>query len=460
MIFNSIDFLFYFLPIFFLLYLISPDKVKNVTLVSGSLVFYAKGEPRYLLLLILSVYINYYVGLALGKSNRYNRFEYKAETDLKYRKRKRKLLTVAVIGNIGVLALFKMHVGDVSLPLGLSFYTFQVLSYLIDVYHGTVKREGSLLQFATYITMFPKLISGPITDYGAVKDALSERKVTVEQLQDGLKLFTLGLGLKVLLADRVGILWHEVQVTGFESISTGLAWLAAVAYSMKIYFDFYGYSLMAMGLGQMLGFSLPINFKNPYMVRSVREFYRRWHMTLGSWFCRYVYIPLGGSHGGEMQTVRNLLIVWVLTALWHGTTANFLLWGILLWLCIVLERQVEKLGIGKHLSVLPHLYLWGIIPVSWMCFAITDVADLTVYLGRMFGATEGIYVRAGDWQTALGNYGILLLVAVLCCTPLLEKVYHKLKKSLLGSLLLGVLFWVCVHRIVQEGNNPFMYFRF
>ena len=183
-------------------------------------------------------------------------------------------------------------------------------------------------------------------------------------------------------------------------------------------------------------------------------------MTLGSWFCRYVYIPLGGSHVGEMQTVRNLLIVWVLTALWHGTTANFLLWGILLWLCIVLERQVEKLGIGKHLSVLPHLYLWGIIPVSWMCFAITDVADLTVYLGRMFGATEGIYVRSGDWQTALGNYGILLLVAVLCCTPLLEKVYHKLKKSLLGSLLLGVLFWVCVHRIVQEGNNPFMYFRF
>lgn len=460
MVFNSIDFLFYFLPIFFLLYLLSPDKIKNATLLSGSLVFYAMGEPYYLVLLILSVYINYYVGLALGKSNRYNQFEYKAETDLRDRRRKRRLLFAAVIGNIGVLAFFKLHVGDVSLPLGLSFYTFQVMSYLIDVYRGTIKREGSLLGFATYIIMFPKLISGPITDYEAVKEDLSERKITAEQLQEGLKLFALGLGLKVLLADRVGILWHEVQVTGFESISTGLAWLAAIAYSMKIYFDFYGYSLMAMGLGHMLGFSLPVNFQNPYAAKSVREFYRRWHMTLGGWFCKYVYIPLGGSRGGEVQTVRNLLIVWVLTALWHGTTANFLLWGILLWICIVLERQVQKLGIGKRLSLLPHLYLWVMIPVSWMCFAITDTADLTVYLGRMFGATEGIYVRVGDWQTALGNYGILLIVAVLCCTPLLEKVYHKLKKHLLGSILLAVLFWVCVHRIVQEGNNPFMYFRF
>ena len=289
LIFNSIDFLFYFLPIFFLLYFISPDKIKNVTLLSGSLVFYAMGEPYYLVLLILSVYVNYYVGLILGKSNRYNRFEYKAETDLKCRKRKRRVLIAAVIGNLGVLALFKLHVGDMSLPLGLSFYTFQVLSYLMDVYSGTVQGEGSLLRFATYITMFPKLMSGPITDYGAVKEALAERKITAEQFQEGLKLFALGLGLKVLLADRVGVLWHEVQVTGFESISTGLAWLAAIAYSMKIYFDFYGYSLMAVGLGQMLGFILPVNFQNPYMAKSVREFYRRWHMTLGAWFCKYFY---------------------------------------------------------------------------------------------------------------------------------------------------------------------------
>lgn len=441
MVFSSIDFLLYFLPIFFLLYVISPDKIKNVTLVSGSLVFYAMGEPRCFVLLIVSVYVNYYIGLCLGKSNR-------------------RLLIVAAVVNIGVLFLFKAHVGDVSLPLGISFYTFQILAYLIEVYRGNVEPEGSLLQFAAYITMFPKLISGPITDYGTVKKELAERKITAEQLQDGLKLFTVGLGLKVLLADRVGILWHEVQVTGFESISTGLAWLAAIAYSLKIYFDFQGYSLMAMGLGRMLGFSLPANFNHPYMARSVREFYRRWHMTLGKWFCRYVYIPLGGSRGGEVQTVRNLLIVWVLTALWHGTTANFLLWGIALWLCIVLERQVQKISMVKQLSLLPYLYLWVVIPVSWMCFAITDIGQLEVYLGRMFGTVQGVHVRAGDWQAALGNYGILLLVAGLCCTPLLERVYRKVKNSLPGIILLAVLFWACVHRIVLEGNNPFMYFGF
>lgn len=486
MVFNSVEFLFYFLPLFFLIYYLSPNKIKNMVLLAGSLIFYAHGEPVYVILLILSVYFNYYVGLCLGNHKGYDKFEYEefkfdkieyeelgyekkeySERDYKEKKkvsrkqrRKRWLLGTAIIANVGVLALFKCHIGDLSLPLGMSFYTFQVLAYLIDVYKGTVQREGSLLHFANYITMFPKLISGPIADYGRMKKQLVSPRINAQRLQDGLKCFTVGLALKVLLADRVGILWHEVQVIGFESISTPLAWLAAIAYSMKIYFDFYGYSLMAIGLGRMLGFELPKNFEHPYMAKSVREFYRRWHITLGKWFCQYVYIPLGGSRRGEIKTICNLLVVWLLTAIWHGTTLNFLIWGGLLVCCIVMERLLGKTGLGKYFHVLPHLYLWVVIPVSWMCFAITDVEQLGVYLGRMTGLVPAVTVLASDWQNALQSYGGLLLAAVLLCTPIPAKIYGKLKKNFLGSIILAVLFWVCVHRILLEGNNPFMYFRF
>ena len=460
MVFSSVEFLLYFLPIFFLFYWISPKKFKNFTLLLGSLFFYAKGEPAYLALLIGSVYCNYYIGLCLGKNRSYHRFEYNEKEEQKEQKKKRRLLVAAVAVNLGVLVLFKCHVGGLAFPLGLSFYTFQILAYLIDVYRGTVTAEGSMLQFGVYITMFPKLISGPLVDYNTVKSELSQRQVTSEIVQEGLKLFTVGLGLKVLLADRIGILWHEVQVTGFESISTPLAWLAALAYSMKIYFDFYGYSLMALGLGKMLGFTLPKNFNHPYGARSVRDFYRRWHMTLGQWFCRYVYIPLGGSRGKELRCVCNLFVVWMLTALWHGTTVNFFLWGGVLWFCIVLERQLQKTGLGKFFKILPHLYLWVVIPVSWMCFAITDLGELGIYLSRMAGLTAQIQGKAGDWQGPLCQYGGLLLVSFMGCTSLPEKLYEKYKNRLPVSVLLAVIFWLCVHRIIMEGNNPFMYFRF
>ena len=291
-------------------------------------------------------------------------------------------------------------------------------------------------------------------------DPLSNRIFSLKKLQDGLQLFVVGLAAKVLLADRIGILWHEVQVTGFESISTPLAWLAAFAYSMEIYFDFYGYSLMVVGLGRMLGFELPVNFRTPYMARSVRDFYRRWHITLGRWFCRYVYIPLGGSRKGELCTIRNLAVVWLLTAVWHGCTANFLVWGLLLLTCIIIECQLEKTGITKRLKVLPHLYIWCVIPISWMCFAISDIGQLEVYLGRMFHVVEGISVRSGDWLMALKNYGGLMVLAFLACTPIVEKIYRKCKEHLAGKFVLAVLFWVCVWRLMLEGNNPFMNFRF
>ena len=228
---------------------------------------------------------------------------------------------------VAVLVGFKYGIWGEGLPLGMSFYTFQMLSYLIDVYGGKYEREISFLHLATYVTMFPQLLSGPLTGYDEQRGSLYSREYGRENVEEGLKVFTLGLAEKVLLADRVGLLWNEVQVTGVESVSMPLAWMAAIAYSMRIYFDFNGYSLMAIGLGRMLGFQLPENFRDPYMATSVRDFYRRWHITLGRWFGKYVYIPLGGNRKGMLRTVRNLMAVWFLTAVWHGSTANFLIWG-------------------------------------------------------------------------------------------------------------------------------------
>lgn len=464
LIFSSIEFLLCFLPIFLLLYGVTPKRFKNVTLVLGSFFFYAMGELKYLPLLMASVLVNFLLAYQFsvvpkqkGKSRKQKRF--------KVIKKNRRVLALAVVLNIGVLVLFKVGMDDASLPLGISFYTFQVLSYLIDVYRGEQRKETSLTRFAVYLCMFPQLVSGPIVAYGEVREELRNREFTAESLQQGLKVFTIGLASKVLLADRLGLLWQQVQVTGFESISTPLSWIAAVAYSLKIYFDFYGYSLMAIGLGRMLGFELPENFREPYMAGSVREFYRRWHMTLGRWFCKYVYIPLGGNRRGELRTVVNLLAVWLLTSVWHGGSLNFLIWGLLLWLFIVFERQLEALGITKIfrrglMKVIPHLYLLAVIPVTWMCFAITDMSQLQIYLGRMFGTLEGIRVSAKDWLKALETYWYLFAVGFVACTPAVKKLFIRWKDSFVGMIVLAALFWLCVWRLGVEGQNPFMYSNF
>lgn len=462
MIFSSVEFLLFFLPLFLVIYGLTPKNAKNVTLLSGSLIFYALGEPKYLLLLMISVIVNYFFGLNLGSA--WRREKNKIEKQRRSKKQKA-VLAGALVYNIGMLAFFKSGVAGIGLPPGISFYTFQTLSYLLDVYRGEQRREESFLMLASYITMFPQLLSGPIVGYGEIRENLRHRTFNAGSVQEGLKLFTMGLASKVLLADRVGILWQEVQVTGFESISTPLAWIAAVAYSMKIYFDFYGYSLMASGLGRMLGFELPENFRNPYMSSSVREFYRRWHMTLGRWFTKYVYIPLGGNRKGEFRTVCNLLAVWALTSIWHGTTANFLIWGMLLWLAIVFERLLGGLGNADFWKkmpgrMLPHLYVLVFIPITWVCFAITDTSQLQVYLGRMFHIIPGQAVHAEDWRKALSDYGILLAVGAVACTPLVQKLYRRLKDTLPGIMILALLFWLCVWRLQVEGHNPFMYLDF
>ncbi len=447
-----------------------------MTLLSGSLFFYAYGEPKYLPLLMFSILVNYFLGLHLGHREQYRTEDKETDTGRKNRirtnrsksklnKRRRVILIAAILYNVGMLVAFKYGRGRAYLPLGISFYTFQMLSYLIDVYRGDQRKEPSFMKFATYIAMFPQLLSGPLVHYGDMRKSISAREFTAKGVQEGLKVFTMGLAAKVLLADRIGLLWQEVQVTGFESISTPLAWLAAIAYSLKIYFDFYGYSLMAVGLGKMLGFELPENFRTPYMATSVRDFYRRWHITLGRWFREYVYIPLGGNRKGEYRTVCHLLAVWFLTSIWHGSTGNFLIWGMLLWLAIVAERQLEALGVKAVLDKIPgkilsRLYVWIYIPVTWVCFAITDIGQLQVFLGRMFHVIPGIRVGVEDWQKALANYGLLFLVGIVAATPLLQKVFRRFKDNWLVMVLLAALFWVCVWRLQREGQNPFMYLSF
>ena len=451
MLFNSTEFLLGFLPLFFIFYYFTPMKYRALTLLAGSLLFYACGEPVYVCLLVLSALLNYLAAGHIWKGGRGKRG--------RGGQRHRWVYALAVSANVLTLVFFK-YVSPWTMPLGISFYTFQALSYLTDVYRGELRAERSFIRTAAYISMFPQIASGPITRYGEVAREMRMPRMRAEDFDAGLKTFVCGLSCKVLLADRLAVLWHEIQTTGFVSISTPLAWMGAVGFSLRIYFDFYGYSLMAAGLGRILGFTLPENFRLPYMADSVREFYRRWHMSLKNWFQRYVYIPLGGSRKGRLLTVRNLFVVWVLTALWHGGSLNFLIWGMSLFLLIAGERILPA---GRQFwgrRALGRLYVWFVIPLTWMCFAISDLRELGIYFGRLFGWTEGIAMYSGDFLKALSGYGIYFAAGFFFCTSFAERLCKKYRDSLPGMLLLAVLFWLCIRHIQLEGNNPFMYLRF
>lgn len=462
MVFSSIEFLLGFLPIFLVIYYLAPVNGRNVILFLGSLFFYAYGEPKYVLLLLFSILLNYFGGRFLGSEG-------------KLKIPFRRLCFIGLVSlNGGMLALFKWAPENWALPLGVSFYTFQIISYLADVYRGEIKAELSFIKLGTYVSMFPQLVAGPIVNYSEVSEVLKAPKVCSVDLDAGLKTFVSGLAMKVLIADRLSILWNEISTIGYISISTPLAWMGAVSYSMQIYFDFYGYSLMAIGLGRILGFSLPVNFDMPYMAKSIREFYRKWHMTLGRWFTRYVYIPLGGSRKGMARTLGNLILVWVLTSLWHGGSINFLIWGMTLCFFIIMEKLIEskdhkggdeKNGAGKAVTAMlsagcKHLYVLLVIPVTWMCFAISETDDLIIYLGRMFGLTEGVNVNTGIFLEKCGKYGLIMLAGAFLCTPLGKKLFQKGKDRIWGMVFLAGLFWLCIWYLMTMGDNPFMYFRF
>lgn len=471
MVFSSLTFLFAFLPIFLVLYYCSPAKYRNGLLFMGSLVFYGIGEPLYLCLIICSVLVNLGIGLFIDRSERLSG--------------KKLWLITGLLYNFGLLFFFKYtnffleningvlklcHSGtqlkllELTLPLGISFYTFQIVSYIIDVYRGKVKADHSVISLGAYLCMFPQLIAGPIVVYSDIRRELHERTITIHNLDDGLKTFILGLGFKVLLANRVGTLWNEVCTIGFESISTPLAWLGSLAYSMQLYFDFCGYSLMAIGLGKMLGFTIPENFHHPYLSRSVTDFWRRWHITLGAWFREYVYIPLGGNRKGRIRTVVNLGIVWLLTGFWHGAAWNFILWGAFIFLLEILEKNL-LLPVLNHKSIaahiFSHIYMILYILVSWTIFAISDFNQLAMYLARMFPFFGmGHTLNSYDFVKYLTDYGVLLICCILFCTAGPEKLYHRFKNKLGGIVIALIIFWYSVYYLAIGMNNPFLYFRF
>lgn len=471
MVFSSLTFLFAFLPIFLVLYYCSPAKYRNGLLFMGSLVFYGIGEPLYLCLIICSVLVNLGIGLLIDRSERLSG--------------KRLWLITGLLYNFGLLFFFKytnffleningvlrlchsstqLKLLELTLPLGISFYTFQIVSYIVDVYRGKVEADHSVISLGAYLCMFPQLIAGPIVVYSDVRRELHKRTITIHNLDDGLKTFILGLGFKVLLANRVGTLWNEVCTIGFESISTPLAWLGSLAYSMQLYFDFCGYSLMAIGLGRMLGFTIPENFHHPYLSRSVTDFWRRWHITLGAWFREYVYIPLGGNRKGRIRTVVNLGIVWLLTGFWHGAAWNFILWGVFIFLLEILEKNL-LLPVLNHKSIaahiFSHIYMILYILVSWTIFAISDFNQLAMYLARMFPFFGmGHTLNSYDFVKYLTDYGILLICCILFCTAGPEKLYHRFKNKLGGIVIALIIFWYSVYYLAIGMNNPFLYFRF
>lgn len=471
MVFSSLTFLFAFLPIFLVLYYCSPAKYRNGLLFMGSLVFYGIGEPLYLCLIICSVLVNLGIGLLIDRSERLSG--------------KRLWLITGLLYNFGLLFFFKYtnffleningvlklcHSGtqlkllELTLPLGISFYTFQIVSYIVDVYRGKVKADHSVISLGAYLCMFPQLIAGPIVVYSDIRRELHERTITIHNLDDGLKTFILGLGFKVLLANRVGTLWNEVCTIGFESISTPLAWLGSLAYSMQLYFDFCGYSLMAIGLGKMLGFTIPENFHHPYLSRSVTDFWRRWHITLGAWFREYVYIPLGGNRKGRIRTIVNLGIVWLLTGFWHGAAWNFILWGVFIFLLEILEKNL-LLPVLNHKSIaahiFSHIYMILYILVSWTIFAISDFNQLAMYLARMFPFFGmGHTLNSYDFVKYLTDYSVLLICCILFCTAGPEKLYHRFKNKLGGIVIALIIFWYSVYYLAIGMNNPFLYFRF
>lgn len=470
MVFSSLTFLFRFLPIFLSVYYILPPRYRNICLFIGSIFFYAFGEPVYVFLIICSLLFNYAIARLMDS------FSDKPVP-------RTMLFLFALFINFGNLIFFKytgffleninaLHVLfspsakplfpyiETGLPLGISFYTFQIVSYIVDIYRKSYHSEKNILHIGVYLCMFPQLIAGPIITYSEISGEIKKRFYSGYHFEHGLQIFILGLGSKVILANRIGILWHSIQTIGYDSLTMPLAWLGAIAYSFQLYFDFYGYSLMAMGLGKMLGFTIPKNFDHPYLSLSMTEFFRRWHITLGKWFREYVYIPLGGNRKGTAITIRNLLFVWFLTGFWHGASWNFILWGMSVAFLILLE----KLFLGKYLKkhrIISVIYMILLVPSSWMLFAINNLSDIRIYFSKLFSFhLENQVLNLTDFLYYLKTYGLLLLCCFLCMTYLPDRLFHQFRKKPVGIIAILLIFWLSVYFLASSINNPFLYFRF
>ncbi len=441
--FNSIGFLFCFLPLFLILYYCGKGKAQTAVVILGSLLFYGlSGGQNYWWVLLLAVItvLTYPVQRRIGKTMSTG------------------LFVAWMVLLSGILIFLKVYQGGKYLPAGVSFYLFQIAAVLADVYRGRISPYGKASAFFRDIAMFPKLLSGPLMDPKSMQALPEKVPFSFQNIRDGLQTLILGLVLKVILANNLGGLWSQPTVIGYQYVSTAAAWMAIIAFTMQLYLDFYGYSLMAIGIGKMLGFDLPANFLEPYSARSVGEFYRRWHATLGAWFKQYVYIPLGGNRKGLARTLFNMAVVWFFTGLWHGVGGNYLLWAGFLCLLIINER----LWLGKLLEkskVLSHIYVIGAIVLSWVPFAIGDWNTMVLFLGRLFGQM-GTALNPREYLQWLDMYKWLLLGSVFAMTPLPGILWRKLKHSPWADIVVFGLFWVVVYFLATAAQNPFLYFQY
>jgi len=463
MVFSSVLFIFFYLPIVLAVYYLVPVKFKNLVLFITGLIFYAWGEPKYVFLMLFSILVDFICGYFVNK----------------YLDRKniaRRFVAASVCINLTILCIFKytgfalntfstltglaIDIPVIALPIGISFYTFQTMSYAIESYQGTVTRQRNFINYGAYVTMFPQLIAGPIVRYCEIERQLASHPVNAAMFTQGVERFLVGLFKKVLIANNIALLWDSVQAA--PAVSTLSAWVGILAYTFQIYFDFSGYSDMAIGMGKMFGFTYPENFNYPYLAKSITEFWRRWHMTLGQCIREYLYFPLGGNRVGKLKLIRNLAIVWLITGLWHGANWNFVLWGAFYGVLIICEKFFLLKLIEKLPVILQHAYTLLCVIVGWVLFTSTSATFSWTLLKAMFGFAPKL--------DALGIYGLktylpLFIIAGVCSTPLVWKTLERIRtKSVLGKTVWAMLFaaalFAAIAAMVDATYNPFLYFKF
>lgn len=435
------------LPVFLLLYWLVPIKYQKITLIIGSFVYYilySNFKLAEIIFLASSIIVNFFFHILITKADGFV---------------KKLVLSFIVILNIVPLVLVK--ISDFSI-IGISFYTFTIVALQVDIYKSNARVRW--VDLCTYLSMFPRLAMGPITRFGQLKDAIKDlsekRAVTLAGLSDGIETFIMGLGLKVLVADQLATIWTGIRVSGVNGITWQTAWLGAFVYTMELYLDFWGYSLIAIGLGKMIGLPLPKNFDKPYASKTVSEFWRRWHVTLGTWFRDYIYIPLGGNRVGLFRNIINLLAVWLLTALWHGVGYNFLAWGLILFFFVVLEK-FTPMGKIKDTKVIGHLYILLIMPITWMVFAHTDFNEMLAYIKCMFGIYgQNATPAKGQFLRYLSDSWYLIAMGVVATLPIGENIYLKIKDRKWMTLVYLAIFWAAVYVMYTSVNTPFMYAAF
>ena len=468
MVFSSIIFMFTFLPLSLLMYYIMPKGMKNLILLLISLIFYAWGEPIYVLLMVFTIIFDYIMARLINKS-RNEKIKFKI------------IFIFTLFINILILGFFKYYgflidninnifnlsikYKQLALPVGISFYTFQTLSYIVDVYLDKVRVQKNIVSFALYVTMFPQLVAGPIVKYSDIDYQLDNRKESFNKFGYGVERFLRGLAKKVLLANNIGIVWTTIQGMDINNISVLTSWIGIIAYTFQIYFDFSGYSDMAIGLGKMFGFDFIENFNYPYISKSVTEFWRRWHISLGTWFREYIYIPLGGNRTSTSKHIRNLFVVWLFTGLWHGASWNFVVWGLYYGFILLMEKMVLNKVLIKLPNFIKHIYTMILVIIGWVFFGSTSLSVAMDYIKVMFGISGNQLIDSAALYYLYTNIKLFIILGI-CATPIISIIFNKIidigeKKGIVFAVIVNIMIIILsTAYLVNETYNPFLYFRF